>query len=368
MKVILSIDEGKAYIQNADTNAYLEGKLEVKADLVNGKVPMEQLPAMGYTKEEVLTDANKAAFGLGSAAVPAEVFARLGQYAQHWWSVLHGQAQTIYVENKAESWTSADLVAVTSTGTWNIQIADSVDVDPATGVVTLHNPTTYTVNGTSDDDGKAALTSAIRGRYILGAKFDQNNIYFIPAGMSVTYAGNVVINNYYNPIYRITAIQTTTPEGETTYVHSSDRTAYPDSGTVGGLTYTYLGVPFNNAVAPVKIVTGSYTGTGTYGASNPNSLTFDFEPKLVMLLAMESSSGSYYTLFGVSEARQGIFAIHPHTLGANYKQYAGFYVESATANNSYAKKTGNTIYWYATSSASNQANNSGFTYHYMAIG
>jgi hypothetical protein len=27
VKVILSVDEGKAYIQNADTNAYLEGKI-----------------------------------------------------------------------------------------------------------------------------------------------------------------------------------------------------------------------------------------------------------------------------------------------------------------------------------------------------
>lgn len=28
---------------------------------------------------------------------------------------------------------------------------------------------------------------------------------------------------------------------------------------------------------------GSYTGTGTYGASNANSLTFSFEPKVVMV-------------------------------------------------------------------------------------
>ena len=26
MKAILSVDDGKAYLQNADTNAYLEGK------------------------------------------------------------------------------------------------------------------------------------------------------------------------------------------------------------------------------------------------------------------------------------------------------------------------------------------------------
>lgn len=33
----------------------------------------------------------------------------------------------------------------------------------------------------------------------------------------------------------------------------------------------------------VKIATGSYVGTGTYGASNPCSLTFDFVPKLLIV-------------------------------------------------------------------------------------
>ena len=33
-----------------------------------------------------------------------------------------------------------------------------------------------------------------------------------------------------------------------------------------------------------KIQTGSYVGTGTYGASNPCSLTFDFVPTLVIVL------------------------------------------------------------------------------------
>ena len=32
-----------------------------------------------------------------------------------------------------------------------------------------------------------------------------------------------------------------------------------------------------------KIQTGSYVGTGTYGASNPCTLTFDFSPKLFIL-------------------------------------------------------------------------------------
>ena len=39
-----------------------------------------------------------------------------------------------------------------------------------------------------------------------------------------------------------------------------------------------------NADTKAKIATGSYTGTGTYGSSNKNSLTFDFEPKLLVVL------------------------------------------------------------------------------------
>lgn len=33
--MILSVDEGKAYIQNADTNAYLEGKIEAAQTAAN---------------------------------------------------------------------------------------------------------------------------------------------------------------------------------------------------------------------------------------------------------------------------------------------------------------------------------------------
>ena len=59
MAAILSVDEGKAYLQNADTNAYLEGKFEAKADLVGGKVPAEQLPAMDYAPATHVDDTVK---------------------------------------------------------------------------------------------------------------------------------------------------------------------------------------------------------------------------------------------------------------------------------------------------------------------
>ena len=44
-----------------------------------------------------------------------------------------------------------------------------------------------------------------------------------------------------------------------------------------------------------KIQTGSYTGTGTYGSSNPNSLTFSFSPDIVGISSnLYIGSGFYF--------------------------------------------------------------------------
>ena len=42
----------------------------------------------------------------------------------------------------------------------------------------------------------------------------------------------------------------------------------------------------------LKIATGSYTGTNTYGSSNKNTLAFDFTPKLVFVVG-----DTYYSFF-----------------------------------------------------------------------
>lgn len=74
-----------------------------------------------------------------------------------------------------------------------------------------------------------------------------------------------------------------TYSGNVDFVQSSYRNAYPDSGNVGDYEYLYLGIPFYNVVTAPKIEIGSYTGTGEAGNSNPNILTFSFEPKFLMV-------------------------------------------------------------------------------------
>lgn len=76
------------------------------------------------------------------------------------------------------------------------------------------------------------------------------------------------------------------------------------SGNTGGsVTLANLAVALAeqaSALGFTKIQTGSYVGTGTYGVDNPNSLTFDFVPKFVIVtpdLANDVTSQGYIGIF-----------------------------------------------------------------------
>lgn len=111
-----------------------------------------------------------------------------------------------------------------------------------------------------------------------------------------------------------------------------------------------IAIPAGQIKDGVKLATGSYTGTGTYGESHPNSLTFDFEPKFLSIgLAKEDGNGY----------------VVPNTnflLMSN----GGFACKTNAAI--YGKVDGNTVYWYSGSSADNQLNTDGYEFTYIAIG
>lgn len=146
-----------------------------------------------------------------------------------------------------------------------------------------------------------------------------------------------------------------------TYVNSPDHNAYPPAVS-DGFTYTLLG-QFANLGA--KIATGSYTGTGTYGSSNPNSLTFDFEPKLI-LIPLHTGSDSYGLWYQSLVPKDNYYTIIPFSnVPTEYTRGAGFGV---TSSDVFGKKAGNTLYWYNTSSAYNQFNAAATDYYWVAIG
>lgn len=126
-----------------------------------------------------------------------------------------------------------------------------------------------------------------------------------------------------------------------------------------------IAIPADQIKDGVKIATGSYTGTGTYGSSHPNSLTFDFEPAVLLV-----SSPSNYGLegFGYDSASNVTYAMIGSVLTTSYKQYFGIGVNTNATG--YGKKSfdGKKFSWYNTASAANQWNASKKVYHYIAIG
>lgn len=121
--------------------------------------------------------------------------------------------------------------------------------------------------------------------------------------------------------------------------------------------------------AGAKIQTGSYIGTGTYGQANPCSLTFDFEPLLIMGLGHTSTTEltQDFGFTNTGETNNYSYLISIPLLTETYKNKMGL---SALIEYSYAKKSsdGKTVYWYTTYNAGTQYNDSDRTYFCLAIG
>lgn len=213
---------------------------------------------------------------------------------------------------------------------------------------------TATVNPTSTSSlsfliGKYFKTSSTGHGYT-----STTDIYFAPsnAKVSLAYSSNeyriLPLSQYVNPKVSYETIG---------YVNSPDQAAYPPAVS-DGYTYTALG----QLGAKVQIATGSYTGTGTYGKSNPNRLTFGFRPRFLAI----STLGLY------SSAEQG-------KLNAGSQKIELWYMEHTWGRSNFNLGTADmakwiddkTIEWYTTSTSGNPAikqYNYEYGYIYIAIG
>lgn len=75
-------------------------------------------------------------------------------------------------------------------------------------------------------------------------------------------------------------------KNETAALYGLDASALPDE--VFALLKTLVDHAQNSADEKVRIESGSYVGTGTYGADNPCSLTFDTLPKMLILFQRDT--------------------------------------------------------------------------------
>jgi hypothetical protein len=117
--------------------------------------------------------------------------------------------------------------------------------------------------------------------------------------------------------------------------------------SIGSLTSSVEGI----ASSGLKIATGSYTGNGYSGSDSPNSLSFDFEPKVVFLQDI-SAEFSCPVIW-----HKGVSILTLGLNGSNQTKQLQF------------SCVGNTLNWYYPLQESDtQLNESGKVYHWVALG
>lgn len=114
------------------------------------------------------------------------------------------------------------------------------------------------------------------------------------------------------------------------------------------------------------IASGSYVGNGKYGEANPNTLTFDFPPKVIMIYGNVrdyTNSKGKYTVIALCDS--GEYRCHTNVDGKTY---------------GIMSVNGNTVSWYTTNTYDanyeeyapfvpcSQMNGEGETYYYVAFG
>lgn len=292
-------------------------------------------------KATLLKDATAALYGLGTGAVPDDVLAVLGKYKQYWWKrrtngsawhPVYGSTSTVTV------CASEDELMV------KFRYADEIEISDS-GAVSLKNPVEVNSpysNYTELNQHKFFQTGVYPGH-------DYNsNVYYVPEGAADA-TRNYSDRTYY--VYKTAGVVTSEYSqsiGDWEYVQSSNRNAYPDSGTQDGYEYEYLGIPFDNAVTAPRIETGSYVGTGTYNSASPNTLTFGFVPQLVFIFMSPSPR------IAVAANGQSVFRNDS--------------AETSSIGYTNVKWDGNSMSWYNSANADAQLNKNGETYHYIAIG
>lgn len=202
-----------------------------------------------------------------------------------------------------------------------------------TGTLTQENVKSYTANATNNS-WVSNIQSAIRGKFITVSGERNNggsegtNLVYIPDDAIVSYFENGVSLGYpYNYGFRVNKMQQVT--------------GYP--ATPAGTTIDYLGVLGEK----VSVETGSYTGTGTYGSSNLNTIHLSRKPKLVFITPYNGANRMMLFVFGGNSSFSG---------------YSG----SASLSYQQIVSDGTDFSWYA-NNADIQLNNSGTKYVYTAV-
>lgn len=190
-----------------------------------------------------------------------------------------------------------------------------------------------------------------------------------PSGSAAAVQANLTshINNKSNP-HGVTPAQI--GAAPTSHTHSADQInsgiLSPARGGTGVQSLSALADALFPSGVP-NIVSGYYIGTGSYHASNPNSLTFNFVPKLILLFV--PSGVAYVGFMNKNNATASNYLyIVCDALTTSFEKHAmPIYDDNPGYSYSCKSSDGKTIKWYCTSVEA-QLNVAGAKYLYIAFG
>ena len=341
----------------------------------NGKLVIDQLPEIdAFTKNETLTSTVASLFGLTNNAVPNEVFSYLGKYNQHWWRRRVAPSYSYSVTS--ESPVVTEIKNVYSRydyrrSTFHYSSNYEYDTtEPSSGKIKLKEPIyEYTTTYGSLDGCVAELNSRLLNNYftITYNDVDYTNVYKLTSTLTTSdfiqglSGGN---DERFDPdTTKITEYFCETTQNQTVetweYIQSSNKNSYPDYGVVDGYEYEYLGFPFEKMKNSITTSTGYYYGTGTYGESNKNTLSFDTHP-IITFIWSEFESEKYVGMLLTP-------LIIP--FGLNH----GIILQANTSSSGTPTRivsvdySNNTLSWFHDTSFVIQLNRNGARYNYISL-
>lgn len=274
-------------------------------------------------KSSLLTDATAAMLDLGADAVPDDALKLLSRLHTHLGDDYLWRKQSISGEIK-EATESSSLGRMSDDETYYYY--DSVQLDLANKkIVGVGEHIIANQSYTSSEWNK------VIGKYILypydKGSWPPDTFYRVTARP-----------NSHDAIFTAYAEYIEYTYGPIQYLNSPNADAYP-SGIVEGIQYDVLGKIGDK----LQIQTGSYVGSGVYGVRNQNSLTFNFIPKIVIVMQRTRTDLSDQSTF-IYIGQPGLDANKLFTLNDK------------------------TLSWYNLNSARDQCNSSNSVYYYIALG
>ena len=282
-------------------------------------------------KANLLKDATAALFGLGTDAVPDDALHLLSRFQSGLGN------EYIWAKSQYQEIKTSSSLSFSGKNTSSILCSNQITLD-SSGNISLFNPETYTL---TQIEGNRSI---LKGKYVFyhpDSTYGDDRIKYVDetAQINTVSGGGISINVPSGGYIVSSQLEVVS------YVNSPSPDAYPPAVSDG---YTY--VPFGQLSDKVRIATGSYTGTGTKGASNPTSLTFSFPPKFLVVLPI---NGVYRLIFV-----RGVEKSNTSPNGHSYGNVAVAW-------------DGSTVSWYTTDSNAGvdfQLNVLNTKYFYFAVG